>query len=185
MDPDNRIVVLFSGGADSVLMLSIAEKLKKEPYCVIIDYEQLHKQELEFAERFCKSRKIDYQIVKISGLNVDSALTGNGGKGTYEGVSEWVVPGRNTMLLSIALSIAEANGISDIWFGPDWSDREHLFPDCYQEYVYRMNEVFKIQGSHEITITAPLLGMTKEMVVKLLEYEGIKKEDYFSGYGSL
>ena len=40
------LVILFSGGADSVLMLEMALELEMSPFCVLIDYEQLHIEEL-------------------------------------------------------------------------------------------------------------------------------------------
>jgi 7-cyano-7-deazaguanine synthase len=180
-----KVLVLFSGGADSTLLLKLAEKMGKEAFALMIDYGQLHKQELEYAEQYCIKNNISYNTVSLIGLSAESALTGDGEKGKYEGVSEWHVPGRNTMFLSIAFSEAESRGITEIWYGPDWSDREHLFPDCYQEYVYRMGKVFEIAGVRPIYLFAPTLGFTKEMVLSLLESFGVSKDQLFSGYGEL
>ena len=87
------------------------------------------------------------------------------------------------MFLAVAFSEAESQGIQEIWYGPDYSDREGLFPDCYQDYVYELNKVFAIAGSYPIKVYAPTLGLTKEMVLKLLENFGIGKDQLFSGYG--
>jgi len=176
------LIILFSGGADSALMLEFAKMMGKNPYCILIDYEQLHKQELSKARGYLDLRNIQYQTVSIKNLNVNSGLTGNG-KSSYDGVNEKHVPGRNTIFLSIALSIAESKQIEKIWIGADYSDREHLFPDCYQEYYIKINELFKITGSMPITIEAPLLGMTKETVISILKGNGINVETIYSGYG--
>ena len=36
------LVILFSGGADSTLLLKIAEKINRKPLALMIDYNQLH-----------------------------------------------------------------------------------------------------------------------------------------------
>lgn len=117
-------------------------------------------------------------------MNIESALTGSGTKGIYENVSVYNVPGRNTIFLSLAFSIAEANGIEEIWYGPDMSDFFGKFPDCYQAYVGKINELFEIAGSMKIKVAAPLLGYTKDMVLEVLEKQyDISKEQLYSGYG--
>jgi 7-cyano-7-deazaguanine synthase len=180
-----KVLVLFSGGADSTLLLKLAEKMNKEVFALMIYYGQLHRGELDIARQYCTLNKIPFKEVTISGLSAQSALTGSGERGKYEGVSEWHVPGRNSMFLSIALSEAESKGITEIWYGPDWSDREHLFPDCYQEYIVRINSLFEIAGVRPVKVYAPTLGMTKEMVLMLLESFGVSKDQLFSGYGVL
>ena len=178
------VVILFSGGADSFLLLELAKKINLKPYCLLIDYGQLHIEELDFAQKYLTEQNIKYQVVGITGLNIDSGLTGDGEKGKYEGVSIYHVPGRNTIFLSLAFSVAESKGISEVWYGPDFCDRVALFPDCYQDYVVKMNEVFKIAGSKPITLSAPLLGFTKEMVLRTLDSFGVDRSKLFSGYGA-
>ena len=184
MDKKYDVLILFSGGADSVLLLEMAVAIGKKVYAVIIDYEQLHRSEIDKAIEILLARGIEHQKVKIEGLNINSGLTGNGIKGQYEGVSCYNVPGRNTLFLSIALSIAEANNIDEIWYGPDMSDYYGKFPDCYQSYVAKVNELFEIAGSKPIKVFAPLLGFTKELVLETLDKaHGVKKETLYSGYG--
>jgi len=183
-----KIVILFSGGADSRLLLELALLMEKEPYCLLIDYEQLHGEELDSAKRQLGLKKVKYQVVSLSGLNLTSALTGDGVGGRFgaeEEISPWYVPSRNLMFISIAASIAENIGVGAIWYGADASDYENRFPDCVQEWVGRVNEVLKINGSHPIKLVAPLLGFSKEDVVNLLKSLGVKEDEYFSGYGDV
>ena len=182
---NHDVLILYSGGADSRLLLEFAKKTGKVPYCLLVDYGQLHKEELEFAKKQILPGTGDYQVVSITGLNINSALTGSGKKGTFKDVSIWNVPGRNTIFLSLALSIAESKGINKIWIGCDFSDRLGLFPDCYSEYIVKMRDVLQVAGSRPIELEAPLLGLTKDMVLDLLKSYGIEKEDLFSGYGEL
>ena len=180
-----NLVILYSGGADSRLMLEFAKSFDKTPYCVLIDYEQLHQEELSFARSHLLKYNIDFQIVKIKDLNINSGLTGNGTKDKTGEVHEMHVAGRNTMFLSIAYSIAESKDIDTIWLGSDWDDRLNLFPDCYQEYIVAMNEAFKVAGPNPIKIEAPLSGFSKENIITYLKNTGVGEHEIFSGYGDL
>lgn len=180
---NENLLILYSGGADSRLLLEFALRIKKKPYCVLIQYEQKHIAEITFGIRQLQSQKVPFQIITLSGLKIDSGLTGSGEKGQFEGVSEMYVSGRNTIFLSLAFSIAESRGIDTIWYGADYSDRVNLFPDCIQEYVIQVNELFEISGAKPIRVEAPLLGFTKELVFQMLESFGVSKEAVFSGYG--
>ena len=51
------LVILFSGGADSILLLELAAQLEKNPFCVLFDYNQKHVQELNFAKKYLNKRK--------------------------------------------------------------------------------------------------------------------------------
>jgi 7-cyano-7-deazaguanine synthase len=179
------LVILYSGGADSRVMLELCNEFDLKPYCLMIDYGQLHLEELKFAKSHLEKALIDHQTVKISGLNVDSGLTGDGVKNDTGEVHEMHVPGRNTMFLSVAYSIAESKGIDTIWLGSDWDDRLNLFPDCYQEYIVAMNEAFKLAGPNPIKIEAPLSGLSKVNIIKMLKKRGVEDHEIFSGYGDL
>uniref|UniRef100_A0A6H1ZVT1 7-cyano-7-deazaguanine synthase n=1 Tax=viral metagenome TaxID=1070528 RepID=A0A6H1ZVT1_9ZZZZ len=180
---NKKSLILYSGGADSRLLLELAHILKIESSCLLVNYGQKHIKELEVAEKLCISKGLQYNKIYID-LPVESKLTGQGIVG-YEGVSEWYVPSRNLIFISIAVSIAESRGIDTIWYGADFSDRINLFPDCYQEWVVGINRFLEINGSKQITVEAPLLGFSKEIILSLLEYLGIDKSEIFSGYGGL
>ena len=174
-----NLIILFSGGADSALMLEIARDKGLHPYCILVDYDQNNKIELEFAKRYLNELSIPSQIVKLYGLGLHSGLT-TGEKSLYDGVHEMYVPGRNLMFVSIAASIAESMGIGTIWYGADYSDSE--FPDCTQPWVEQVNSVLDINGSYSITLEAPLEWLTKEQVIMDLEKRGINMGKVFSGY---
>ena len=177
------IVMLYSGGADSMLMLRLAQMSARQPHCVLIDYGQKHIEELDFAKKQLESDGVTWQIITVKDLDVNSGLTGTLDEGRWENVHEMNVPGRNTIFIGLAISIAENMGIDEVWYGPDYSDRINLFPDCYQEYVVKMNEVLAISGVRPIKLVAPLLGMSKELITEMLSnFWGIKQTDMHSGY---
>jgi 7-cyano-7-deazaguanine synthase len=179
------IVMLYSGGADSMLMLKLAQMAGKVPYCVLIDYGQKHIKELEYAENQLQSEDIEigYTIMKLENFNVDSGLTGSQTEARWNNVHEMNVPGRNTIFIGLAASVAENMGIDEVWYGADYSDRVNLFPDCYQEYVFRLNEVFEIAGVKPIKLVAPLLGMPKELILEILKIQfDVQLVGLYSGY---
>jgi len=165
---ESNLILLYSGGADSRLMLQFAMDLGRKPHCVLIDYGQKHIKELMYAIGQLKDLNISYQVVKIDGLNINSGLTGSLDDQRWENVHAMNVPGRNTIFIGIAYSIAENMDIDEIWYGPDYSDAENKFPDCYQDYVVRMNKVLEVSGVRPLKLRAPLLGWTKEMIIQYL-----------------
>jgi len=179
------LIILYSGGADSRLMIEFALLANKTPMCLLVDYGQLHKEELDVAKTQLKTLGILYREVAIKGLEVNSGLTGSGDKNMTGEVHEMHVPGRNSMFLSIAYSIAESLDIDTIWIGADWSDRLNVFPDCYQEYYVAFNEMLKHAGPKTIKVEAPLMGLSKETIMNILGSKGIKESDIYSGYGEL
>ena len=178
-----NIVMLYSGGADSLLMLNLAVMAGKHPHCVLINYGQKHVDELNYAENQLSDMNIPYQVITIQDLNVNSGLTGELTEARWDNVHEMNVPGRNTIFIGLAISVAENMGVDEVWYGPDYSDRINLFPDCYQEYVVKMNEVLAISGVKPIKLVAPLLGMSKELILDILKNQfNIQLADMHSGY---
>lgn len=174
-----RILLLFSGGSESTLLLVMAKELGYEVSCLMFDYGQRHVGEVEVGAKFCQQYDILPVIMQIN-LPTKSNLTKEGK--TYANVSPFHVPSRNLIFVSLAASYAEANEIDTIWLGASYEDRKNLFPDCYQEWVYQVNNVLAVNGSSKIVLEAPLLGCSKEMIQKLLEKFNIKPNQIYSGH---
>ncbi len=178
------LVILYSGGADSRLLVELALGAEKTPLCILIDYGQKHVRELDFAEEQLTKLAVKYKRINIPvyvELGINSGLTGDNKEGTFEGVHSHNVPGRNSIFLSVAFALAESKGIDLIWYGADHSDAENKFPDCMQEYLLKINEVFAISGVKPIKVEAPLLGMPKELIIKTLKSMDVH-DTIFSGY---
>ena len=181
MKEKQKLILLYSGGLDSTLLLEMALKMGYQVYCILVNYKQLHAKELDNAEKYLRNKKISFALINVEGLDVDSVLK-NGVK-KYTGVSEFHVPSRNMMFISFAASYAEHLGVNLIWYGANMADRNALFPDCYQEWIYAMNQVLKINGSFPIKLEAPLIGMDKDTIRNLAKTYNINEEEVFSGYG--
>jgi len=183
---DYDVLILFSGGADSLYCSESAIQSGLNAFYLMIDYGQLHKEELKYAKKYLKNiNKLHHtQTVEIKSLNIKSGLT-TSDKALYDNVHDMYVPSRNMMFTSIAASIAESMNIPLIWYGADLSDSENSFPDCKQDWIVKVNELLKINGSKEIVLESPTLGIRKETIIKSLKHSiGNNLNDFmYSGYG--
>ncbi len=176
------VVLLFSGGMDSTVLLHLANQAGYTVHALTIDYGQKNRIEIEKAVASCKKTDTRHTIITVPFSHINSGLTGKNELGQYEDVSQWYVPGRNTIFISFALAIAETIGARKIWFGANHDSKANGFPDCTQEYVYAFDGVLKHATTKNISLEAPLLGMGKEMVRKMASSYGIKDSDVHSGY---
>lgn len=187
-----KIIILYSGGADSTLMVHIA--LKQEIYEVVLlmfKYGQKHEEELDYAKKMAyelnkrfSDNMLIYELNLLSAFSCHKSNLLQDSEATYQGVHENHVPGRNGVFVTLALGLAESIGAEEVWIGCDYSDRENLFPDCYQEWIYRMNKIAEINGSYPIKIKAPLLGLSKEDIINILHIEEYNLSKIYSGYSS-
>jgi len=181
-----KIVILFSGGLDSNVLLQQAKMLGYEPYCLFIDYDQLHIQEKSFARKMCKKENVPFQTVTLGNLKIDSKLTNpNHVENEDLTISKWYVPSRNLMFVSIAASIAESIKAVEIWYGASYEDTINLFPDCTQEWVGKVNEVLQMNSNYKVKLRAPLLGYDQQQVETIARNFKINKSEIFSGYGNI
>jgi 7-cyano-7-deazaguanine synthase len=182
MEKSHDLVILLSGGYDSAVLLAMAQYMQFNPIALLVDYGQKHVVELEKARDLCETYEVEHRKMLVRLTSVNSALTGSGVHHLYTGVNEHHVPGRNTIFVGLAVSLAETVGAKKIWYGANFEDRINQFPDCYQEWVIAMNAVLRQSASYPIELEAPLLGMRKETVKALGKFLGINDEDVHSGY---
>ena len=175
--------MLYSGGADSRLMIELALQAGKVPYCIMVNYGQKHLMELHYAIKQLLDLNVKYRIIKFPQLGINSGLTGNMTEAMWNNVHSMNVPARNSWLLTLAAAIAESMDIQEIWIGCDMSDYYGEFPDCKQEYIGRINKLFEIAFTQPISVEAPLLGMKKELILNILKnYYEVQLTDIYSGY---
>ena len=182
-----RILVLFSGGADSTLLLFMGRVITSKVGVVIYQYGQKHEKEIDFATSFLHTHPglvSNVYYLSLDFKHVTSPLLSCRECQPRAGVHENHVPARNLIFVAHAAAIAESQGFDEIWYGADYSDRVNLFPDCTQEWVVKMNQILAVNGSCPLVLKAPLLGMPKEDIIIALENCGVRKEEVFSGYAN-
>ncbi|MDE2237726.1 MAG: 7-cyano-7-deazaguanine synthase, partial [Elusimicrobia bacterium] len=88
-----------------------------------------------------------------------------------DGIPSTYVPGRNTIFLALAASLADAVGAEAIVIGANALDYSG-YPDCRPEFLEAFEETAR-QGTKRgvegapLKILAPLLRMTKRRIVEL------------------
>ena len=176
------VVLLYSGGLDSTVLLYLARTMDFNVQALMIDYGQRHRRELTKAKMICDGLRVPSIQMKADLSFARSKLTTKEAKGLYKEVSEWHVPGRNTIFIGYAISLAETIGANRIWIGANFEDRINRFPDCAQEYLLKMSEACAIAASYPIILEAPLIGLRKETIKALAKMWQISMEDVHSGY---
>ncbi len=171
-----KAVILLSGGLDSATCLALA---KSQGFCcdaLSFDYGQRHGYELQSARAI--AQKIGVNNHRIVHLNIDqfggSALTDSSlqvpSHSNTTDIPITYVPGRNTIFLSIALSLAESIEAYDIFIGANAIDYSH-YPDCRPEFITAFQALANVAtkasilGQH-FTIQAPLLHLSKAEIIQ-------------------
>lgn len=202
-------IVIFSGGMDSCTLLHkvCAEtwrdidmainagalsreqaKAEYKLYALSFLYGQRHKRELVSAAKVCDQLLIPHQIINlpIQELLKGSALTDavEMPEGVYDGenMRKTVVPGRNSIMLSIALGFAEGKVLSEggnalIYYGAHSGDH-HIYPDCRPEYVESMARTIFLASDGRVQLKAPFLTMDKVSILQHGLSIGMHMADY-------
>jgi 7-cyano-7-deazaguanine synthase len=173
-------VVLLSGGLDSTTALYWAKREYSSVVALSIRYGQRHVKELSAARAVARTAKVQIREVSLSlpwlqgssltnsSLRVPDVPLKKIGKG---GVPSTYVPGRNTIFLSLAVSLADAVGASAIVIGANALDYSG-YPDCRPPFIKAFSRV-AIEGTKRgsegkpLKIVAPLLRLDKKGVINL------------------
>jgi 7-cyano-7-deazaguanine synthase len=188
-----KSVVLLSGGLDSAVTAAISIQECETVCAISFDYGQRHIKELQSAKHLAEVLGItDHYVVAVNLSQWgQSALTDTHIPVPTSGIQPHVipvtyVPGRNTVFLAIALSLAEARQADAIYLGINAVDYSG-YPDCRPEYLQAFQELAKLSSKAAIEgrvprLIAPLVHMTKlEIVQKGLEL-GVPIEATWSCY---
>ena len=186
---------MLSGGLDSAVGLYFAASKGLDCHCLIFDYGQRHKREIESAKKVAKLRKFPYQVLKIdfpwkgSSLldkRIPVPVAGKGMLGKQGAIPSTYVPSRNIIFLSFALSYAEAIGAGDIFIGAHSQDYSG-YPDCRPEF-YRSFARVSATGTKSgvegraIKIRIPLIRKNKAQIIRMGEKLGVPFGSTWSCY---
>jgi 7-cyano-7-deazaguanine synthase len=170
MIKEKRAVVLLSGGLDSATVLYYALSKGYKCNCLLFDYGQKHNKELRAAVKIAKFVNAKYSIIKIGLPWSNDALTNKDKpvpihKILPNNIPSTYVPGRNTLFLSYALSLAQSINAHAIFIGVNAVDFSN-YPDCTPEFIEAYNNVLKVLKT-KIIIETPFLKLNKAQIIKL------------------
>ncbi|MBT9169143.1 MAG: 7-cyano-7-deazaguanine synthase [Syntrophomonadaceae bacterium] len=167
-------VVILSGGLDSVVLLHEVLAVKRKPLVTSFDYGQLHSKELDFAKYWVEKYSLTQHIIAlpfIAAFGCNSALLNEqiilpSEHYTHESQKITVVPNRNMVMLSIAVSLAEAEGIDEVYYGAHRNDYT-VYPDCRLEFVDALSRASELGTYTKVKVRAPFIHYTKAKVVTI------------------
>lgn len=176
---EKRAVILLSGGLDSATTLAVAISAGYHTRALSVYYGQRHGREIESACRIAEFYKIPHHVLEVPFPWKGSAL--------FEGscdlprnrtiaemndsIPSTYVPARNTILIALAASLAEAEGAGSIFIGANAVDYSG-YPDCRAEYFHAMRAVLEegtkcgFEGK-PVRIQTPLLRLNKSDIIRL------------------
>ncbi len=172
-----RAIILLSGGLDSSTTLYDALHKGYACHCLIFDYGQRHRKEINCAIRVAKAARCPYEMVRITLPWKGSALLDKkvkmpqGRRLDAKGIPATYVPARNIIFLSFAASFAEAIGAQTIFIGANAVDYSG-YPDCRPKFFKAYAEVLaqglktSIEGQ-TIKVQTPLIHLSKAQIVRL------------------
>lgn len=174
-----KAVVLLSGGLDSATVLAIAEGQGYELYALTVSYGQRHSREVHCARTQAAARSVvQHKTVSVelpdsqaSALTSDAPVPPAAQTDQSVRIPATYVPARNTILLSLALSWAEAISACDIFIGATAVDYSG-YPDCRPAFIQAFQALANVatkagtQDGKTYHIHAPLLHLAKSDIIK-------------------
>lgn len=190
-----QLLVVYSGGMDSFTLLhqsiihaNAGDTFYDSVAAVSFDYGQRHKKELEVASRVTKKLGIPHSIVSLETIKPfisTSALTGDvtvpEGHYTADNMKLTVVPGRNTIMLSVAMGIAQNYGMAGVAYGAHSGDHT-IYPDCRPEYLHAMQAVYRRATEDKVKLIAPLMYIDKGRILEIGLAFGLDYADTWTCY---
>jgi 7-cyano-7-deazaguanine synthase len=165
-----KTLIVFSGGLDSTTLLHKLIADGHDVSAISFHYNQKHAKELACAGYWTQKHGIKHEIINISGIFAGSALTNDKPMPltdySVESMKVTVVPNRNMVMLSIAISKAIQQGCGAVAYGAHAGDHD-VYPDCRRDFVDAMRHAAGLCDWHQIELLTPLLHMTKSEVAAL------------------
>ncbi len=173
----NKAVVLLSGGLDSATTAAIAIQEGYEVIALSFRYGQRHQKELAAAIKIAKNLEITEHFITDIDLSQwgGSSLTDESMTIPQDGIEADIipstyVPGRNTVFMAIALSLAEAKNAQAIYLGINAVDYSG-YPDCRPDYLAAYQQLANLSSKagiegHAPQLIAPLVKDSKADIVR-------------------
>lgn len=187
--PREKVIVLLSGGMDSVTAFHHAVETMDVVGSLSIDYGSRHNhRELPFAAMHSQSVNVPNFLIPLGFVasHFDSQLLGNTGsipKGHYEedSMKQTVVPFRNAIMLSIATGLAESKGASGVVIAAHAGDHA-IYPDCREEFMSAMDSAMQSGTYAKVRLIRPFIHLDKAAIARRGHQLGIDFRQTWSCY---
>lgn len=170
----NKVLVLLSGGVDSVTALYQAMQTHEVVGTVSFDYGSKHNErEISYAKYHSEKLGIRHEVIHmdfVQRLFKSSLLKGGEDvpEGNYEesNMKSTVVPFRNGIMLAIACGFGESIGASGVIIGAHSGDHA-IYPDCRTPFMEAMSQAMQLGTYETVELLYPFIDMDKAAIVKL------------------
>ena len=180
-----KAVIIISGGPDSSTVAYYAKNEGYDIYGVAFDYGQRASKETIHAKMIADRLGIPIKVVDLSSLKAifgkSTALCDEDIPMPSRFEPTIIVPFRNAIFLSIAVSYAIAIGAEAVFYGAQGSDAK-CYPDCREAFFKAFQKAARQGTETEIAIVAPFYEMTKSEVIKIGTKLGVPYELTWSCY---
>lgn len=169
-------IVLLSGGLDSATAAAVAIADHQDVIALSLRYGQRHERELDSAKAIASALQItEHYIIDVnlsqwggSSLTSPATIPTDGVKPGE--IPSTYVPGRNTVFIALALSLAEAKGAQFVYLGINAVDYSG-YPDCRPEYLNAFQQLANLSSKVGIEgnapqLIAPLIQDSKVQIVQ-------------------
>ncbi len=166
-----QVVVLCSGGMDSVVALHWARREHAVRAVLSFDYGAKHNaRELPCAAHHARALGLAHQVVALPfiGEHFTSDLLQRGGEipeGHYadETMRRTVVPFRNGILLAVAAGFAESAGAEGLVIAAHGGDHA-IYPDCREDFMRAMGDALRLGTYAGIRLLRPFIALDKAAI---------------------
>lgn len=184
-----KVVVLCSGGMDSVTALHWAWREHEVTAVLSFDYGSKHNpKELPLAAEQAVALGLRHEVIALDFVNrlFASDLLQSGGEipeGHYaaDNMKQTVVPFRNAIMLSIACGFAESTGATGLVIAAHTGDHT-IYPDCREDFMQAMGDAMRLGTYAGIQLLRPFIALTKGDIVKAGTQLGIDYARTWSCY---
>lgn len=167
-----NVVVLCSGGLDSVTALHWARREHRVAAVLSFDYGAKHNhREIPFAAEQARACGARHEVIALDfvGRLFASDLLVSGGEipeGHYaaENMKQTVVPFRNAIFLSIACGFAESAGAEGLVIAAHGGDHA-IYPDCREDFMRAMADAMRLGTYAGVQLLRPFIAWTKGQIV--------------------
>ncbi|MSU48457.1 MAG: 7-cyano-7-deazaguanine synthase QueC [Opitutus sp.] len=166
-----NVVVLCSGGMDSVTALHWARREHVVVAAVSFDYGAKHNhREIPFAAAHARAIGARHEVIALDFVNrlFESDLLKSGGDipdGHYEAenMQQTVVPFRNAIMLSIACGFAESAGAEGVVIATHGGDHA-IYPDCREDFMRAMGDAMRLGTYAGMKLLRPFIALSKGQI---------------------
>ena len=185
MTKDSLIIV--SGGMDSITLLY--DRKDSIALALSFDYGSNHNsREIPYAQLHCQRLGIRHIVIPLDFMHqyfTSSLLEGAeaipDGHYADENLKSTVVPFRNGIMLSVAIGIAESNGLKKVLIANHGGDHA-IYPDCRPDFISAINKAAMSGTYLNVEVDAPYTNISKTDIARRGAALGIDYSETWSCY---